>query len=229
MYPTTGKWPNDRCVSLVKVVALCYGLLSLLLVGASTSTTSHKNRIYLIRHAEKPADGSRGLTPKGRLRAKCLKELFGTKSRYNIGYIITPDFKRKIHRAYETVLPLANHLGIEIDRHCGRKDPACVAATVNETLSDSKFKGDVLVSWRHSGMKTIARLLGLEKEAIPPWPGKRFDLIWTVEPDDNLLLVQEQNCPHLKFLDDDGLYLNAPSMVVQDWEHMDHRNLPDDD
>lgn len=31
--------------------------------------------VYIIRHGEKPADGSEGLTRKGRLRAQCVKRV----------------------------------------------------------------------------------------------------------------------------------------------------------
>jgi hypothetical protein len=44
--------------------------------------------VYLIRHGEKPSDGNNGLSAEGVQRAQCLRDVFGSSSAYNIGYII---------------------------------------------------------------------------------------------------------------------------------------------
>jgi len=44
--------------------------------------------VYLIRHGEKPADGSDGLDAQGLERAQCLRTVFDVESIYDIGYII---------------------------------------------------------------------------------------------------------------------------------------------
>jgi len=49
---------------------------------------AYAQTVYLIRHGEKPADGSNGLTAQGMQRAQCLRTVFGASSQYNIGYII---------------------------------------------------------------------------------------------------------------------------------------------
>jgi hypothetical protein len=59
-----------------------YFLLPVLLATASAQT------VYLIRHGEKPANGSTGLSAQGVERAQCLRNVFGNSSQYNIGYII---------------------------------------------------------------------------------------------------------------------------------------------
>jgi hypothetical protein len=127
-----------------EIFTLGYAFLFLLYVQAipAAKHPSQDTTIYVIRHAEKPADGSSGLTRKGQLRAQCLSrvsfftslsknerthieidfsvvlQLFSASSEYNIDYIITPDFEgEKYKRAYDTVLPLANQLGIKIDKH----------------------------------------------------------------------------------------------------------------
>jgi hypothetical protein len=52
--------------------------------------------VYLIRHAEKPADKKDNrLTHKGKERAQCLRTVFGAESEYNIGYIIAPTVKKR--------------------------------------------------------------------------------------------------------------------------------------
>lgn len=62
--------------------------LPLLLVPAVAA----KSTVYLIRHGEKPSSGN-GLNAQGLQRAHCLRNVFGSSSSYNIGYIMamTPD------------------------------------------------------------------------------------------------------------------------------------------
>lgn len=50
--------------------------------------------VYLIRHGEKPADGSDGLSTQGMQRAQCLRNVFGASSQYNIGYILAETPKK---------------------------------------------------------------------------------------------------------------------------------------
>ena len=61
-------------------------------------------------------------------------------------------------RPYETVVPLAHDLEIEIDDHCTRKDPECVA----DAIRSYDGPGNLLISWRHSNLHTIQELLGFE-------------------------------------------------------------------
>lgn len=52
---------------------------------------------------------------------RCLRNVFGANSGYNIGKIITQDYKSdgSRDRPYETVLPLSQDLGLTIDHVCG--------------------------------------------------------------------------------------------------------------
>jgi len=174
--------------------------------------------VYLIRHGEKPSDGSGGLTRKGRLRAQCLRRLFGPNSKYQIDYIIAPDFSGERHRrAYDTVLPLAKHLGIKIDKHCDHDDVGCAADTAVDTISAKRFDGDVLISWRHSNVDEIAKLIGVRKSKVPVWPPDRFDLIWTIHSN-GTFTIEEQDCPRLSYLDDDGNPIDTPPILIQNSE-----------
>ena len=57
------------------------------------SRRSHPT-IYFIRHGEKPLDkDDGGLSEQGLKRAKCLREVFGNSSEYDIGHILAE--KRK--------------------------------------------------------------------------------------------------------------------------------------
>lgn len=64
--------------------------LSLALFGSASLADP---TVYLIRHGEKPDNGSNGLSATGEQRAQCLRNVFGASSQYNIGYIMAQAFK----------------------------------------------------------------------------------------------------------------------------------------
>jgi hypothetical protein len=72
-------------------------LILLLLAGLASAQT-----VYLIRHGEKPADGSNGLSAQGLERAQCLRTVFGVESVFDIGYIIaeTPKSSKFLNSSY---------------------------------------------------------------------------------------------------------------------------------
>lgn len=57
------------------------------LLFLATTVLAYNETVYLIRHGEKPADGSNGLSAQGEDRAQCLRNVFGSGSAYNIGYV----------------------------------------------------------------------------------------------------------------------------------------------
>ena len=64
--------------------------------------------VYLIRHGEKPSDGSNGLSTKGKQRAQCLRNVFSSSSNYNIGYIIAEKPKSGNTVSLSRLLPTAS-------------------------------------------------------------------------------------------------------------------------
>lgn len=143
--------------------------------------------VYLIRHAEKPADKKdKRLSHKGEKRAQCLRTIFGVESEYNIRYIIAPTVKKRkfakprssqpfsplgeIHvadtpyidgkhgRPFKTVHPLAKDLGLKVDTHCPHNSGACVA----DAIRDYDGPGNILISWRHGTIPNIQWFLGSE-------------------------------------------------------------------
>ena len=64
-----------------------FALLALATIAACKPT------VYMIRHGEKPEDDSPGLSPEGKLRAECVRNVFGNESDYNIGYIMAQSYK----------------------------------------------------------------------------------------------------------------------------------------
>lgn len=61
-------------------------ILALGLISVAVSVA--KPTVYLIRHGEKPSDGGNGLSAQGLERAQCLRNILGSASSYNIGYIM---------------------------------------------------------------------------------------------------------------------------------------------
>jgi hypothetical protein len=63
-------------------------LVNHLLVALFAGSAVAAPTVYLIRHGEKPTDDSNGLSAQGAQRAQCLRNVFGSSSQYNIGYIL---------------------------------------------------------------------------------------------------------------------------------------------
>ncbi|KAK7223425.1 hypothetical protein V2G26_011428 [Clonostachys chloroleuca] len=158
------------------------------------SLAACKPTLYMIRHGEKPDDGSIGLSPEGEQRAQCLRTIFGSSSQYNIGYVIAQEYKEsgKRKRPYDTVAPVASDLGLEVDTSCDRDDSKCVKNLIKNYAGD----GNILLCWQHGQMNNILEALGAED--IENYPEDRYDVIWTVpSPYDEITAENSENCPGL--------------------------------
>ncbi|KAK3673462.1 hypothetical protein LTR78_006696 [Recurvomyces mirabilis] len=121
-------------------------------VASLLSLASAQATVYLIRHGEKPSDGSNGLTAQGKERAQCLRNVFGGAR----------------ERPYETVEPLAQDLGLTVDISCDRDDESCV----NDAVDDYDGPRNILICWEHDELTKIAKALG-DKNA-PDYPDERW-------------------------------------------------------
>ncbi|OOQ82382.1 phosphoglycerate mutase family protein [Penicillium brasilianum] len=170
--------------------AFAYGVFCLAAVSARSPP-----KVFMIRHGEKPPNrDDHGLTLDGIKRSQCLRDIFGRDSGYDIGHIMAPTVKwnGEHRRAYMTVLPLANDLGLEVDAHCSRKDTQCVA----DTIQSYDGPGNILISWRHKNMGQIQEHLGSHDPL--EYPEDRFDLIWTIPfPYEEVTDIESEFCPGL--------------------------------
>ncbi|OJJ29795.1 hypothetical protein ASPWEDRAFT_46559 [Aspergillus wentii DTO 134E9] len=167
-------------------------IISCLLATAAIATASPT--VYLIRHGEKPSNGSTGLSAQGLDRAQCLRSVFGKDSKYNIGHIIaqTPKSNGKQARPYETVEPLATDLGLTVDTSCSRDDSKCVKKVVDKYDGD----GNILICWEHKKLTDIVEELG--DDDAPDYPDDRFDVIWTdPSPYSDITDKTSEKCPGL--------------------------------
>ena len=151
----------------------------------------------IIRHAEKHTGGrERGvdidgfhtkheLTVRGWLRAGALVRFFAPVGGMPSGLpISTP---RSIFasaatpgspslRAQHTVKPLAETLGVEIDKTYAEGEETAVAAAALAAT------GPVLISWHHSHIPALAKAIAGADFGCPHgWPDDRFDVVWTLD------------------------------------------------
>jgi broad specificity phosphatase PhoE len=159
--------------------------------------------LLLIRHGEKPrADGMGvdehgnatpdGLTPQGWARAGALVTLFAPNSTTvnsalpSPGALVTPRYHKPVHRAYLTLLPLAQRLGMTIlAEHPVDGHPAKIVKSL--VAMDT---GVVLLCWEHDHLvkiaDAVARALPVTNPGDVPasWADDRFDMIWRFDRDE---------------------------------------------
>jgi hypothetical protein len=133
--------------------------------------------IYLIRHAEKPADKRPDLTQQGFLRAALFPNLFtGPNALTKPDFLFATARSKNSNRPYETIMPLSAALdepimnGIENDNF----------ADLAKLLLGGQYAGKVvLVAWHHGKIPDLTTALG----AVPPykWPDDQFDHIWRID------------------------------------------------
>ena len=154
----------------------------------------------IIRHAEKHNGGrERGvniegfhtkheLTVRGWLRAGALVRFFAPVGGLAPGLpISTP---RSIFaaaatpqspsmRSQHTVGPLAELLGLHVDKGHAEGEEAAIAVAALAAQSP------VLIAWHHSHIPDLARAIAGPQFPCPNhWPDDRFDIVWTLDRDD---------------------------------------------
>ena len=80
------------------------------------------------------------------------------------------------HRTYQTIQGLSDRLGVAIVSAFAEGSEAQLAASVV-----SSYSGVVLICWEHDHIPAIATSLPIVAGTVipQPWPGDRFDVIWT--------------------------------------------------
>ena len=127
--------------------------------------------IILIRHGEKISDNYTYLSPEGQVKAKCLPQLF---IKDKLGYVPDKIYANKKSytstRSYDTVIPLAKYLGLEIEEF--KKSSSKKLKDIFKNYSDRKTRDFVenillkdehdiiLVCSSHLNIPIISELLG---------------------------------------------------------------------
>ena len=158
------------------------------------------SKIMLIRHGETPpeeggspygvaVDGGRSvhaLTVRGWQRAGALGLLFAWPAVALSRGLAVParlvcadsGSATEKRRVYQSLVPLADRLGIEIEHPLPVGAPGML---YEEALAE--MAGTVLVCWDHHGLAKIAASIPVTPAtAVPPgWPAHRFDLVWVFD------------------------------------------------
>ena len=128
-------------------------------------------RIVLIRHGEKPKEGS-GLSCKGINRANALPAVLYAKIGLpGLIYVPSSDLSRHTRMA-QTITPFAEKYHLPINNNYKVND---IRGTAKNIL---KQKGTVLVVWEHNGLEDLAKELGVEEKLR--WNDDDFDTIWII-------------------------------------------------
>jgi hypothetical protein len=133
-------------------------------------------RVVIIRHGEKPKDGSDNLSCKGLNRAlrlpDVLDSLFDVPKHTYVPALKTGKSTTSA-RMFQTVTPYAVRHKLTINTKYSVPDTAKVAIDVKEK------KHTVLLVWEHKHIPGIARNLGVKN--VPGWDGDDFDSIWVID------------------------------------------------
>jgi broad specificity phosphatase PhoE len=130
--------------------------------------------IMVIRHGEKINDKLTDLSPRGKARAYCLTSIFG--STYPAPQKIfaqNPTEKKQSTRPRDTVVPLAEALGLQVDL-------SYTSGQIKKLTNYIASSNDevTLVSWNNDKIPEIAEKLGISNP--PDWDSDTFDDIWMI-------------------------------------------------
>lgn len=84
----------------------------------------------------------------------------------------------RVSASRETITPLSEKLGLEIDTRYAKKDHASVVKSALEC------DGTVLICWDHKNIPALAKeILGSNTTIPQKWPKHRFDVTWVFDWD----------------------------------------------
>jgi hypothetical protein len=146
-----------------------------------------KNRvIFVIRHAEDAAHG-KGISPAGAARAEAYVKYFKSFTvdgqPLKLKFLFSAGDTSRSHRPRLTLEPTAQAFGLKIDR---RFKTSQMSELIHE-IDNLSTGGDIVISWRHSRIPTLLRMLGADPDRLLPkgkWPGHVFGWLVLLRYDD---------------------------------------------
>lgn len=142
--------------------------------------------ILIIRHAEKPNEGS-GLTPTGQKRALAYVHYFQTYQvdgkPLRLDHLIVSADTPHSQRPRLTLLPLSQAANLPLDNQFADKDVAALAAML-QTRPRGKA---ILICWHHKEIPEILQALGAGPAILPndKWPDSVFNQVIQLRYDSN--------------------------------------------
>jgi hypothetical protein len=137
--------------------------------------------ILLMRHAEKPEDpADPNLSAAGLERAKALPARITPILGGPLNCIFAAEKSNHSDRPVETVEPLSEETGVEIDESFADADYATLAAQLRSRALYANAR--IIICWHHENIPAFAHDLGAPPGVCPnPWPSTVFDLILKFE------------------------------------------------
>ena len=135
--------------------------------------------IFIVRHAEKPAQGD-GLAPEGTARAQAYVKYFQKQDKYD-GQPIRWDFlfasteSRKSNRPFLTLQPLAEAINLDINGEFENKHFQDLVDYLRRNKGHKFDNANVLICWHHGEVLKLASALGADANTLPKsahWPKK---------------------------------------------------------
>jgi hypothetical protein len=183
----------------MKFKLLLCGLLALAIPAAifakpyaAKSSALQNAVILIIRHAEKPDDGS-GLSADGEARAKAYVNYFKNFTLdgqpLKLDYIFAAADSKDSQRPRLTITPTSQALGLAIDSRFKDKNFQELAAEIQ-----SKPHGKtILISWHHGEIPELLGSLGADPNKVVPdakWPEDVFGWLIELRYDANGQLIE---------------------------------------
>jgi hypothetical protein len=169
--------------------------------------------ILIIRHAEKPDDGS-GLSTDGEMRAKTyvnyFKNLTLDGQPLKLDYIFAAADSKDSQRPRLTIEPTSRALGIAIDSRFKDKNFQELADEIQATPHGKT----ILISWHHEEIPGLLGALGADANQVIPkdkWPGDVFGWLIELRYDENGQLIETKRINENLLPDDSNKHtLAAP-------------------
>ena len=135
--------------------------------------------IFIIRHAEKPEEGT-GLTPAGERRALAYVNYFAgvkvDKVPLKLDHLFAAADSKNSERSRLTLEPLSRALKLPIDQRFDADEFAKLA----EEIRTQDHGRNMLICWHHGSLPGLLGALGVEPARVLPdgeWPDKIFNWV----------------------------------------------------
>ncbi len=160
-------------------------------VAAESQDGPKDGIVLIIRHAENP-DNGRGLSPRGKERAKAYKNYFVNftvdSKRLEPDVIFAANDSKHSHRPRLTVEPFAKAAKLQIDTRFTSNQSVELADELRRNQQGKR----ILICWRHSQIPALLRALGATPETLLPrgkWPRSVYDWVILLSYDQNGRLI----------------------------------------
>ena len=159
----------------------------------------HPRQVTLVRHCEKPDDVKDiHLTIKGQMRALGLSNLLPNN---HYDFIFACQNTKHSHRPYESILPTAKILDLDIDTSF---EDAQFKELVAHIYTKKKYEDkSILCCWHHGMLGHLIKAFG-GTSPFEHWPESVYDRIITLQYADNNTVITENHAQKLLYGDSEN-------------------------